>query len=93
MAKKKTKKPQRQIISEHILKYGHITRNEAIGLYRITRLAAVIHSIAKITNASFIKEERDGDYVYSLPWPYIEELRAYLALRAVDNRNAPAFIH
>jgi len=32
-------------VKEHLLKYSHITSWEAIGLYRETRLASIIHRL------------------------------------------------
>jgi len=36
---------QMQTIAKHMVEYGHITRNTAIGMYQITRLAAVIQKM------------------------------------------------
>lgn len=36
---------QQQIVARHILQYGSLTRNCAIGMYQITRLAAVVEAM------------------------------------------------
>lgn len=56
---------QKQVVFNHVIKYGSISRNEAIGLYRITRLAAVIFEMAK-DGLEFSREgPKRKDYRYT----------------------------
>ncbi|MCX4024771.1 helix-turn-helix domain-containing protein [Spartinivicinus marinus] len=93
MAKKKTKKPQRQIVTEHILKYGHITRNEAIGMYGITRLAAVVHDMTKNYDVPIIAKQEDTDYSYSFRWDFLDKVRDIKHARDLMHKHDFAFIH
>lgn len=53
-------------VFRHMMKYGYLTRNEAIGIYRITRLAAVIQRIEARGFPIIAEHIPDGDYKYTL---------------------------
>ena len=68
---------QNELIINHLIKYGHITRNEAFGIYRITRLAARIKELEQ-QGLVFIREflgKHRQDYRYSVPEHLLIEMR------------------
>ena len=90
---KKKKKPQRQVVTEHILKYGHITRNEAIGMYGITRLAAVVHDMAKRYHVPIISKQENMDYSYSFRWDFLAKVRDIKHAAELMGKHDLPFIH
>ena len=71
---------QMQTIAKHMVDYGHITRNTAIGMYQITRLAAVIQKMeahgVPIIAEPVMQGKRLVDYRYSYRPDFLERLRA-----------------
>lgn len=71
---------QMQTIARHMVEFGHITRNTAIGMYNITRLAAVIQKMeAKgipIIAEPVMNGKRLVDYRYGYRPDYLERIRA-----------------
>lgn len=71
---------QMQTIARHMVEYGHITRNTAIGMYNITRLAAVVQKMeAKgipIIAEPVMNGKRLVDYRYAYRPDYLERIRA-----------------
>jgi hypothetical protein len=60
---------QMHTVARHIVKYGHITRNTAIGMHHITRLAAVMkrmesHGVPVIAEPVMVGRKL-VDYKYS----------------------------
>lgn len=55
---------QSEKVVKHLAKYGSINSIEAIGLYRITRLAAVIHKLNKIGFITFANYAEDRTATY-----------------------------
>lgn len=70
---------QAQTIARHIVKYGEITRNQSIGLYRITRLAAVVKQLAEkgvpIISEAIKDNGRVVDWRYTYRTDYLERIR------------------
>lgn len=71
---------QMQTVAKHIVQYGCITRNTAIGMYSITRLAAVIkkmqnHGIPIIAEP-VMKGRKLVDYKYTFRSDYLTRIRA-----------------
>jgi hypothetical protein len=71
---------QMHTVARHIIKYGHITRNTAIGMHRITRLAAVIkrmenHGVPVIAEPVMVGRKL-VDYKYSYRTDFLERIRA-----------------
>lgn len=71
---------QLQTVAKHIVQYGEITRNTAIGMYRITRLAAVAKRLKQLgvpVMAEAIKQgKRVVDYRYTYRQDYLDKIRA-----------------
>lgn len=71
---------QMQTIAKHIVQYGHITRNQAIGMYQITRLAAVVKKMENkgipVVAEPVLRGKRLVDYKYSYRSDYLTRLRA-----------------
>lgn len=72
---------QLQQVARHIVKHGEITRNTAIGMYRITRLAAVVKKMHKagipvISEAIYDKHKTLVDWRYTYREDYLERIRA-----------------
>lgn len=71
---------QMHTLARHMVEYGHITRNQAIGMYGITRLAAVIHKMeAKglpIVAEPVYEGKKLKDYKYSFRSDYLARIRA-----------------
>jgi hypothetical protein len=71
---------QMQTIAKHMVEYGHITRNTAIGMYQITRLAAVIQKMeahgVPIVAEPIKVGKRLVDYRYAYRPDFLERLRA-----------------
>lgn len=86
-------KTQRQIVTEHILKYGHITRNEAIGMYGITRLAAIMHHMAKEYKVPVISQQKKKDYSYTFRYDFLNRIRELKQAKDLMEKNNLAFIH
>lgn len=81
---------QMQVIAKHMLQYGHITRNTAIGMYQITRLAAVIDRMrtsgVPIIAEPVMKDNKLVDYKYSYRPDYLERVRALQKAHALLER-------
>jgi hypothetical protein len=71
---------QMQVVAKHIVQYGCITRNTAIGMYRITRLAAIIKKMQNkgipIVAEPVMRGRELVDYKYSYRSDYLERLQA-----------------
>lgn len=71
---------QQQTVARHIVQYGAITRNTAIGMYQISRLAAVVNGLVKlgvpIVSEPIIKGKRIVDWKYSYRQDYLDRIRA-----------------
>lgn len=71
---------QLQQVARHIVQYGEITRNTAIGMYQITRLAAVTHEMFKrgipVISEPIYQGRRIVDWRYTYRTDYLERLRA-----------------
>lgn len=72
---------QMQTVARHIVQYGSITRNTAIGMYQITRLAAVVKQLAKlgipIVSEAVMNGKRVVDWKYSYRQDHLDRLRAF----------------
>jgi hypothetical protein len=79
-----------QVIAKHMLQYGHITRNTAIGMYQITRLAAVIDRMRSagvpIIAEPVMKGKKLVDYKYAYRPDYLERIRALQQANALLER-------
>lgn len=71
---------QQQQVALHIVKFGSITRNTAIGMYQISRLAAVVNALAKrgvpIVSEPIYRAKRIVDWKYSYRQDFLDRLRA-----------------
>lgn len=71
---------QLQTVARHIVQYGEITRNTAIGMYQITRLAAVVKKMNRkgipIVSEPIMQGHRLVDWRYSYRTDYLERIRA-----------------
>lgn len=68
---------QKRKVLNHLLKYGHITRKEAYGIYGITRLAARIKELED-DGIRFIREflgKKKADYKYTVRTDQLEDMR------------------
>ena len=79
---------QREKVLEHLIKYGSITRNEAIGTYRITRLAEYARQL-KDMGIQLIRSyegKNKDDYRYTVPEDKLEAMRAARKAKEFANR-------
>lgn len=71
---------QMHTLARHMVEYGHVTRNTAIGMYGITRLAAVIQKMEAKGLPIIAEPIYDGkklkDYKYSFREDYLARIRA-----------------
>ncbi len=71
---------QQQTVARHIVQYGYLTRNCAIGMYGITRLAAVVEAMKDkgipIVSEPVMQGKKLVDYKYSYRGDYLERIRA-----------------
>lgn len=71
---------QMQTVARHIVQYGYITRITAIGMYQITRLAAVTKRLSKlgvpIVSEAVKQNGKVVDWKYSYRQDYLDKLRA-----------------
>lgn len=71
---------QLQTVARHIVQYGAITRTTAIGMYQISRLAAVAKRLAQrgvpIVSESVKKDGKVVDWKYSYRQDYLDRIRA-----------------
>jgi hypothetical protein len=78
---------QMQVVAKHILQYGAITRNTAIGMYQISRLAAVANRLAKqgvpITSEPVFKGGKVVDWKYAYRQDYLDRIRALVKANAL----------
>jgi len=68
---------QLEKVLEHLIKYGSITRNEAIGTYHITRLAEYCRQL-KTKGIELIRSyegKNKNDYRYTVPEHKLEIMR------------------
>lgn len=81
---------QMQTIARHMVDYGHITRNTAIGMYRITRLAAVVQNMENkgvpIIAEPVMEGKKLVDYRYSYRPDFLERLRALKTAKELMER-------
>lgn len=78
---------QAQTVARHIVQYGDITRNTAIGMYQISRLAAVIKQLqargVPILSEAVKKDGKVVDWKYSYRQDYLDKLRALQRANAI----------
>lgn len=72
---------QQQTVARHIVQFGEITRNTAIGMYQITRLAAVVKKMNRngipIISEPIMQGRRLVDWRYTYRADFLERIRAY----------------
>lgn len=87
-------KTQKQKIMRHLIKYGSITRNEAIGIYSITRLAEYMRQL-KAEGVTVIREylgKNKADYRYTVSEDHLDMMRsAKQAKEFADTYGIPIF--
>lgn len=82
---------QAQTVARHIMKFGDITRNTAIGMYQISRLAAVVKQLTRkgvpIVSEPVMQGKRLVDWRYSYRQDYLDRMRALVQANELLERH------